>query len=81
MKNRFTEYLLGNNFYSITVDSQGLKGTDKNCATYYMIYNLYLLDLVGHIENNFPFLQEFLSFISFSMTLSSVHDYVNDFCV
>lgn len=53
MKNRFTEYLLGNNFYSITVDSQGLKGTDKNCATYYMIYNLYLLDLVGHIENNF----------------------------
>lgn len=81
MKNRFTEYLLGNNFYSITVDSQGLRGTGKTFATYYMIYNLYLLDLVGHIENNFPFLQEFLSFISFSMTLSSVHDYVNELCV
>lgn len=61
MKNRFTEYLLGNNFYSITVDSQGLKGTDKNCATYYMIYNLYLLDLVGHIENNLFYKNFYLS--------------------
>lgn len=59
MKNRFTEYLLGNNFYSITVDSQGLRGTGKNFATYYMIYNLYLLDLVGHIENNFLFYKNF----------------------
>lgn len=56
MKNRFIEYLLGNNFYLIIVDFQGLKGIDKNCVIYYMIYNLYLLDLVGYIENNFFFL-------------------------
>lgn len=39
MKNRFIEYLLGNNFYLIIVDFQGLKGIDKNCVIYYMIYN------------------------------------------